>query len=216
DTTTPSQQDLDLLFGPLYDEFFTACTSSVNKSSSPTDNSKQQDTPPTTNNPSSTEPTTPTTNIHAEKNNDNHAEDTQFQQDKFINPFFTPNKNDEDQTVIHNKARLVAKGYAQEKGVDFEESSAPVARLEAIWIFVAYAAHICLDTRKSTYGGIQFLCDKLVSWTSKKQDYTAMSSTEAEYMALSTSCAQIATQARMTKESVFFNAVILSVRIEFF
>ncbi|GJS10919.1 retrovirus-related pol polyprotein from transposon TNT 1-94, partial [Tanacetum coccineum] len=51
------------------------------------------------------------------------------------------NKKDEDQTVIRNKARLVAKGYAQEEGIDFEESFAPVARLEAVRIFVAHAAH---------------------------------------------------------------------------
>ncbi|GJU66724.1 copia protein [Tanacetum coccineum] len=51
------------------------------------------------------------------------------------------NKKDEDQIVICNKARLVAKGYAQEKGIDFEECFAPVARLEVVWIFVAYAAH---------------------------------------------------------------------------
>ncbi|GJX44837.1 retrovirus-related pol polyprotein from transposon TNT 1-94 [Tanacetum coccineum] len=51
------------------------------------------------------------------------------------------NKKDEDQTVIRNKARLVAKGYAQEEGIDFEESFAPVARLEVVQIFVAYAAH---------------------------------------------------------------------------
>nr|GFA07703.1 Gag-Pol polyprotein [Tanacetum cinerariifolium] len=41
DTSVPSQQELDLLFGPLYDEFFNSGTSSINKSSSPTDNSKQ-------------------------------------------------------------------------------------------------------------------------------------------------------------------------------
>nr|GEX11159.1 hypothetical protein [Tanacetum cinerariifolium] len=51
------------------------------------------------------------------------------------------NKKDEDQTVIHNKARLVAKGYAQEEGIDFEESFASVARLEAVRIFIAYAVH---------------------------------------------------------------------------
>ncbi|GJW52161.1 retrovirus-related pol polyprotein from transposon TNT 1-94 [Tanacetum coccineum] len=256
------------------------------------------------------------------------------------------NKKDEDQTVIRNKARLVAKGYAQEEGIDFEESFAPVACLEAVRIFVAYAAHKsfpiyqmdikteflngplkeevyvaqpdgfvdpdhtykakyaleilkkhgmekgqsigtpmatkpkldadlsgtlvdqtdyrskirslmyltssrpdivqavcycaryqarptekhlkevkrifrylrgtinmglwypkdsgfeltafsdadhagCIDTRKSTSGGIQFLGDKLVSWMSKKQDCTAMSSAEAEYVALSASCAQV-------------------------
>nr|GEY88438.1 retrovirus-related Pol polyprotein from transposon TNT 1-94 [Tanacetum cinerariifolium] len=54
----------------------------------------------------------------------------------------TPEQNsDKDQTVIHNKARLVAKGYAQEEGIDFEESFAPVARLEAVQIFIAYAIH---------------------------------------------------------------------------
>nr|GEY24923.1 retrovirus-related Pol polyprotein from transposon TNT 1-94 [Tanacetum cinerariifolium] len=50
-------------------------------------------------------------------------------------------KKDEDQTIIHNKARLIAKGYAQEEGIDFEESFALVARLEAVWLFVAYATH---------------------------------------------------------------------------
>ncbi|GJS48789.1 integrase, catalytic region, zinc finger, CCHC-type containing protein [Tanacetum coccineum] len=49
----------------------------------------------------------------------------------------------------------------------------------------------CIDTRKSTFGGIQFLGDKLVSWMSKKQNCTAMSSAEAEYVALSASCAQV-------------------------
>nr|GFA27907.1 integrase, catalytic region, zinc finger, CCHC-type, peptidase aspartic, catalytic [Tanacetum cinerariifolium] len=59
DTTASSQQELDLLFGPLYDDFFT------------------------------TEPTNPTS-FNAEENNDNQAEDTQFHQDEFINPFCTP------------------------------------------------------------------------------------------------------------------------------
>nr|GFB08964.1 retrovirus-related Pol polyprotein from transposon TNT 1-94 [Tanacetum cinerariifolium] len=51
------------------------------------------------------------------------------------------NKKDEDQTVIRNKARLVGKGYAQEEGIDFEESFTPVACLEAVRIFIEYAAH---------------------------------------------------------------------------
>nr|GEY97052.1 retrovirus-related Pol polyprotein from transposon TNT 1-94 [Tanacetum cinerariifolium] len=49
----------------------------------------------------------------------------------------------------------------------------------------------CIDSPKSTSGGIQFLCDKLVSWMSKKQDCTTILSAEAEYMALSASCAQV-------------------------
>nr|GEV18202.1 retrovirus-related Pol polyprotein from transposon TNT 1-94 [Tanacetum cinerariifolium] len=51
------------------------------------------------------------------------------------------NKHDEEQTVIRNKSLLVMRGYRQEQGVDFEESFAPVARMEAISIFLAYAAH---------------------------------------------------------------------------
>ncbi|GKE94268.1 hypothetical protein Tco_1579123 [Tanacetum coccineum] len=49
----------------------------------------------------------------------------------------------------------------------------------------------CIDTRKSTSRGMQFLGDKLISWMSKKQDYTAMSSAEAEYVALSVSYDQV-------------------------
>nr|GEW09287.1 retrovirus-related Pol polyprotein from transposon TNT 1-94 [Tanacetum cinerariifolium] len=193
-------------------------------------------------------------------------------------------KKDEDQTVILNKAQLVAKGYAQEEGIDFKESFAPVARLEAVRIFVAYDAHksfsiyqmdvktaflngplkeevyvaqpdgfvdpdhpekvyrtidptlytirygedilhvqIYVDDiifgftnpkfskrfeklmhirfEMSLMGEMKFFLglqihqsprgDKLVSWMSKKQDCTAMSSEEAEYVALFASCAQV-------------------------
>nr|GEY47849.1 retrovirus-related Pol polyprotein from transposon TNT 1-94 [Tanacetum cinerariifolium] len=231
-------------------------------------------------------------------------------------------KLDELGGILKNKARLVARGYRLEEGINFEESFAPVARLEAIRIFLAYATHKsfpiyqmdvktaflngplkeevhvaqptglltliiqkrtsdpqsphgifinqakytlkilhkhgkdkgqsigtpmamkpkldadlsgnpvdqsdyrskigslmyltssrpdivqagsifgltafsdadhagCIDTRKSTSGGIQFLGDKLVSWMSKKQNCTTMSSIEAKYVALSASCAQV-------------------------
>nr|GEU56632.1 retrovirus-related Pol polyprotein from transposon TNT 1-94 [Tanacetum cinerariifolium] len=248
DTTVPSQQELDLLFGPLYDEFFNAGTSSVNKSSSPTTNSKHRETLPTTNIQSSTEPTNPT-NANAEENNDNQAEH------EFINPFCTSVHE-----VAESSSHNIAKGYAQEEGIDFEESLAPVSRLDVVRIFIAYATHKsfhiyqidvkkaflngplkeevyvaqpnrfvdldhpekvyqlrkalyglkqaprawydelsqfptrcrhagCIDTRKSTSGGIQILGDKLVRWMSNKQYCTAMSS-KAEYVALSASCAQ--------------------------
>nr|GEX63371.1 hypothetical protein [Tanacetum cinerariifolium] len=216
------------------------------------------------------------------------------------------NKHDEEQTVIRNKSRLVVRGYRQEEGIDFEESFTPVARMEAIRIFLAYAAHKsfsvfqmdvktsflhgslkedvyvcqpeglidadhpshvyklkkalyglkqaprawydelstfllhnhffkgtidptlsirrfdddilvvqvyvddiifdsgfeitgfldadyarCKDTFKSTSGGAQFVGEKLVSWSSKKQDCTALSTAEAEYVSLSACCAQV-------------------------
>nr|GEX77464.1 retrovirus-related Pol polyprotein from transposon TNT 1-94 [Tanacetum cinerariifolium] len=235
DAHIPSQPELDILFGPLYDEFFTASTSSFNKSSSPNNNSNQQDTQPTTNIQPTSKPSTPTYD-HAEENNDNQAKEEHLQDDEFTNPSCTPvqevaessshnigNLNfhtfnqpqvseyrwtkdhpleqvhgnpskpvqtrrqlatdlemcmfaltvstakqenikeamansawieamqeelhqfdrlqDEDETVIRNKARLVANGYTQEEGINFEESFAPVACLEAVCIFIAYAAH---------------------------------------------------------------------------
>nr|GEX28896.1 hypothetical protein [Tanacetum cinerariifolium] len=51
------------------------------------------------------------------------------------------NKRNEENTVIRNKSYFVAKGYAQKEGIDFEESFAPVARLEAVRLFIAYAVH---------------------------------------------------------------------------
>jgi hypothetical protein len=51
------------------------------------------------------------------------------------------NKQDKHGVVTRNKARLVAKGYAQVAGLNFEETFAPVARLESIRILLAYAAH---------------------------------------------------------------------------
>ncbi|GJV26503.1 retrovirus-related pol polyprotein from transposon TNT 1-94 [Tanacetum coccineum] len=209
------------------------------------------------------------------------------------------NKCDAKHIVVRNKSRLVEKGYRQEEGIDFEESFAPVARLEAVRMFIAYgelkfflglqvhqsprgifisqsqyaikllkkhgldecvsmntpmaterldadlqgtptdqttyrrmigglmyltasrldiayATFVCAryQARPSvkhlkevkrifqylrqsynmglcTLGGLQFLGEKLVSWSSKKQDCTAMYTTEAEYVSLSACCAQV-------------------------
>nr|GFB23103.1 hypothetical protein [Tanacetum cinerariifolium] len=51
------------------------------------------------------------------------------------------NIKDESSLVIRNKARLVALGYSQQEGIDCDETFAPVARIEAIRLFLAYAAH---------------------------------------------------------------------------
>ncbi|GJX45043.1 uncharacterized mitochondrial protein-like protein [Tanacetum coccineum] len=57
---------------------------------------------------------------------------------------------------------------------------------------IANADHVgCQDTRRSTSGSMQFLGDRLVSWSSKRQKSAAISSTEAEYIAMSGCCAQI-------------------------
>ncbi|GKA20297.1 hypothetical protein Tco_0700286 [Tanacetum coccineum] len=62
----------------------------------------------------------------------------------------------------------------------------------------------CIDTsHKLTSGGIQFLDDKLVSWMSKKQVRTTMSSAEAKYVALSTSCAQVIWMRTQLKDDGF-------------
>ena len=52
-----------------------------------------------------------------------------------------PQKQDENGAVTRNKARLVAQGFTQVEGLDFEETYALVARLEAIRMFLAYGAH---------------------------------------------------------------------------
>nr|GEX16865.1 hypothetical protein [Tanacetum cinerariifolium] len=291
DTTVPSQQELNLLFGPLYDEFFNAGTSSVNKSSSPTKNSKQRDTPPITNIQSSTEPTNPT-NADAEENNDNQAEDeftnpfctsirevakyssqnignsnvhtfnqTQVseyrwikdhpleqvrenpskpmqtrqqlatdpkmcmfaltevyvaQQDGFVNLDHRESLPTQESSIwIETSSKSMAKyaleilkKHGMEKGqsigtpmatkpkLDTDLSGNPYTKLTTVdssFDLTAFldADHVgCIDTRKGTSGGIQFLGAKLFSWMSKKHDCTAMSSAEAEYMALSASCAQ--------------------------
>nr|GFB01690.1 copia protein [Tanacetum cinerariifolium] len=50
------------------------------------------------------------------------------------------NKKDERGIVIRNKARLVAQRHTQEEGIDYDEVFAPVARIKAIWLFLAYAS----------------------------------------------------------------------------
>ena len=57
------------------------------------------------------------------------------------------NKLDENGKIIRNKARLVAEGYSQEKGIDYDETYAPVARLEAISVVVLFL-YISFDDEK--------------------------------------------------------------------
>jgi hypothetical protein len=50
------------------------------------------------------------------------------------------NKQSEDGAVVRNKIRLVAQGCCQKEGIDYEETFAPITRLEAIRIFLAFVA----------------------------------------------------------------------------
>nr|GEV17993.1 hypothetical protein [Tanacetum cinerariifolium] len=135
------------IFYSVYDDFFTMGTLSVNKSSSPTNNSTQQDTLPLTNIHPTSEPSTPK-NVHVEENNDNQVED------EFTNPFYTPVRE-----VVESSPHNINKGYAQEEGIDFEESFALAARLEAVWIFSAYATHksfqiYLMDVKTAFHNGL--------------------------------------------------------------
>ncbi|GKG26460.1 putative ribonuclease H-like domain-containing protein, partial [Tanacetum coccineum] len=55
---------------------------------------------------------------------------------------FRRNKKDERGVVVRNKARLVAHGYRQEEGIDYDEVFAPIARIEAIRIFLSFASYM--------------------------------------------------------------------------
>ncbi|GJS85555.1 retrovirus-related pol polyprotein from transposon TNT 1-94 [Tanacetum coccineum] len=113
--------------------------------------------------------------------------------------------------IVHTyKARHVAKGYTQLYGVDYEETFSPVAVIRAIRILISIAAFYdyeiwqmdvktaflngylvrIMKKTRSTSGSAQFLGDKLVSWSSKKQTSTSLHY-RGEYIAMSGCCAQI-------------------------
>nr|GEZ00921.1 hypothetical protein [Tanacetum cinerariifolium] len=136
DAHVPSQQELDLLFDPLYDEFFIAISEYRwtkdhpleqvrGNPSKPVKTRRQLATYPEMCMFTLTVSTAEPKNIKEAMADSTWIEAMQEELHKFD----------------RLQARLVAKGYAQEEGIDFEESFAPVARLEAVRIFVAYAAH---------------------------------------------------------------------------
>ncbi|GKC62340.1 retrovirus-related pol polyprotein from transposon TNT 1-94 [Tanacetum coccineum] len=221
DKTDSSQQELDFLFSPLFEEYFIAGNQSVSKSSALSDNLQQQDIQPTLNVQPTTKLITLTKTIHVEENNDNQAEDARFEPYEFINPLCTPVyvaqpdgfvDPDYPEKVHHLRKALYGLKQAprawtsdppipkRPKEKHFKEVKRIFQYLKGtinmgLWYpknsgfelttFLDVDHAGCLDTRKSTSGGIQFLGENLVSWMSKKQDCTTMSIVEAEYVALS-------------------------------
>ncbi|GKD97705.1 putative ribonuclease H-like domain-containing protein [Tanacetum coccineum] len=90
-----------------------------------------------------TVPTTPNTRIHKDHPIENvigDIEPTSIAKALSNSSWVFRNKKDERGIVIRNKARLVAQGHRQEEGIDYEEAFAPVARIKAIRLFLAYAS----------------------------------------------------------------------------
>ncbi|GKD15885.1 retrovirus-related pol polyprotein from transposon TNT 1-94 [Tanacetum coccineum] len=84
------------------------------------------------------------------------------------------NKRDETRIVIKNKAKLVAQGYNQQEGMDYDETFAPVARLETIMIFLAFATYMNFII-KQFERGISINQEKYVKDLLKKYDINGSS-----------------------------------------
>nr|GFB94050.1 opie2a pol protein [Tanacetum cinerariifolium] len=138
DKTDTTSNELDLLFSPMFDELLNGSSKVVSKystvSAADAPNERQQLTTPLNNHitpaPTCQTPSIAPTVISSENINqaEPHAENDQVADDEFINIFSTPVQDQWETSSRH-------------EGVDFEESFAPIARLEAVRLFIAYAAH---------------------------------------------------------------------------
>nr|GEV03861.1 retrovirus-related Pol polyprotein from transposon TNT 1-94 [Tanacetum cinerariifolium] len=164
-TQKPSEGELDLLFEAMYDDYIGGQLSANARTVLPAQEPQVrqtsmasttiEDTAPTPTNSSSLAINIPIISQDVDELNSNAMVDG----NTFVNPFANSstsvaassssqnNKHDEEQTVSRNKSRLVMRGYRKEEGIDFEESFALVARMEAIRIFLAYAAHKSLKLK---------------------------------------------------------------------
>nr|GFA74157.1 hypothetical protein [Tanacetum cinerariifolium] len=206
DRTVTTSNELDLLFSLMFDELLNGSSKVVSKSSavSVADalNQRQQLTTPLTNHttpaPTCQIPTLAPTVISSENINQakTYAKNDQVADDEFINIFFNPSKSLE---ILHNLLELddnLNRMLRCEELHKFDRLDVwelvdrplctNVINLKWLWKNKHSDHAGCLDSRKSTSGEIQFLGgDKLVSWSSKKQDCTSISSTESEYVSLS-------------------------------
>nr|GEU81340.1 retrovirus-related Pol polyprotein from transposon TNT 1-94 [Tanacetum cinerariifolium] len=249
-TQQPTESELDLLFEAMYDDYIggqpLATARTVSAAQEPQDLDELNPNAMIDGNTSVNPFANPTTSA-AESSSSQNMDPSN------MHTFYQPYPHEFQWTKDHplEQSRLVVRVYRQEEGIDFEESFASVARMEAIKIFLAYAAHKsffvfqmdvktaflhgslrrrnhffkgtidptlfirrfhddilvdfsfeltgfsdadyagCKDTFKSTSGGAQFLGEKLVSWSSKKQDCMMLSTAKAEYVSLSACYAQV-------------------------
>ncbi|GJS77915.1 retrovirus-related pol polyprotein from transposon TNT 1-94, partial [Tanacetum coccineum] len=153
-TQQPTERELDLLFESMYDDYIGGKPSAATR------------TVPATQAPQVLQTLTTSTTI-ADTIESMQEELLQFKRidvwelvplpdnvKALTLKWLFKNKHDKENTVIKNKNRLVVRGYRQEEGIDFDESFALVARMEAIRIFLAYAAHksfiSCLQVKEGT------------------------------------------------------------------
>nr|GFB05300.1 retrovirus-related Pol polyprotein from transposon TNT 1-94 [Tanacetum cinerariifolium] len=179
-----TSNELDLLFSPMFDELLNGSSKVVSKSFAVS----AADVP----------------------NQQPHAENDEVVDDEFINIFLTPRwtKDHPLEQVIRNPSQSVRTRRQLESDAEmcmfaltalYGLKQTPRAWYDELFKFLLSKGFTkdsnhagCLDSLKNTSGGVQFLgSDKLVSWSSKKQDCTSMSSTEAEYVSLSACCAQV-------------------------
>ncbi|GJV50202.1 retrovirus-related pol polyprotein from transposon TNT 1-94 [Tanacetum coccineum] len=157
---TPSKEDLDNLFGPMFEEYYEQKSSDTPIYSATQPTQFHEDSPSTSSiivdtyeAPLVVTTTDERTSLISlpEADELNQEGTAEFNGNAQFVPYNPPSHEEIESSTTalvpsnilssEKKTRLVAKGYKQEEGIDFEESFAPVARLEAVRMFIAYAAH---------------------------------------------------------------------------
>nr|GEW83758.1 reverse transcriptase domain-containing protein [Tanacetum cinerariifolium] len=123
----PTKNDWDVMFQPMFDEYFKPPSVVSNPISSATIL------------PSDTARASSSTSINKDASSPSTSPNNETTSSPISSSNFKPPHNEEGSK---NKAQLVAKGYRQEEGINFKDSFAPVARIKAIRIFIAYVAHM--------------------------------------------------------------------------
>ncbi|GJU24916.1 retrovirus-related pol polyprotein from transposon TNT 1-94 [Tanacetum coccineum] len=162
-----SRHEWDLVFQPVFHEFFSPpasvaspvlieeASSPIESTGSPSSTTVDQAAPlPST---SQTTPQSQSQTIPLSAEEELHdLEIAHMSNDPYFGILIPETVSEESSS---SDARLVARGYHQEEGIDFEESFAPVARLEAVWIFLAFVTHMNMivyqmDVKTSFLNGI--------------------------------------------------------------